>query len=62
MEKTTLDPAAYVAQMAAVMELPLAPDHESGVVENFTRLLAIAQLVNEFPLPAEIAVAPVFQP
>jgi len=42
--------------------LPLQPDHRPGVIENFARITAIAQLVTEFPLPEEIEVAPIFEP
>lgn len=56
------DPEAFVDQMAALVNLPLAPEHRSGVIENFERIIGVAQLVNEFPLPEEIEVAPVFEP
>ena len=56
------NPAEYVEQMAVVLDLPIAPEHQLGVVENFARIQAIAQLVNEFPLPDRIEVAPVFEP
>lgn len=62
MEEKMLDPAEYVEQMALLLDLQLKPEHRPGVVENFARIIAIAQLVNEFPLPAEIEVAPVFKP
>jgi hypothetical protein len=51
-----------VDQMAALVGLPLQPDHRPGVIENFARIRAIAQLVTEFPLPEEIEIAPVFEP
>ena len=57
-----LDPAEYVKQMALLLDLELKEEHRSGVVENLARIIAIAQLVNEFPLTAEIEVAPVFKP
>ncbi|MBD2744554.1 DUF4089 domain-containing protein [Coleofasciculus sp. FACHB-1120] len=52
----------YVNLMAKLIDLPLAPEHHPGVVENLRKIAAIAQLVNEFPLPDEIEAAPVFQP
>lgn len=61
MEKT-LNPAAYVEQMSELLDLPLAPEHHPGVVKNFATISAIAQLVTEFPLPADIEAAPVFEP
>ena len=54
--------AAYIEQMALVVDLPLDPKHRPGVVENLARIMALAQLVNEFPLPVEIEAAPVFEP
>lgn len=62
MEKQKVDPAEYVDKMALLLELPLAPEHRPGVVENFARIEAIAQLVLEFPLPEEIEAAPIFEP
>lgn len=62
MNSKSLDPAEYVEQMALLLDLQLDPEHRPGVVENFAKIIAIAQLVNEFPLPAEIVAAPVFEP
>lgn len=62
MEKKKVDPAEYVDKMALLLELPLAAEHRPGVVENFARIEAIAQLVLEFPLPEEIEAAPIFEP
>lgn len=52
----------YVARQALLMDLPLDPEYLPGVVANFESIAAIAQLVTDFPLPADIAPAPVFQP
>ncbi len=57
-----IDPALFVDQMAAIVELPLQPEHRQGVVDNFARIMAVAQLVNEFPLTEEVEIAPVFEP
>lgn len=62
MENQTLNPAEYVDQMALLLDLQLQPEYRSGVVENFERIMMIAQLVNDFSLPPEIEAAPVFQP
>jgi hypothetical protein len=58
----TLNPAEYVEQMASLLNLSLAPEHQLGVVENFTSIMAIADLLMEFPLPETIEAASVFQP
>jgi hypothetical protein len=51
---------ALVDNSAAALDLPLAPEHRPGVIENFTRIAIIAQSVMEFPLPEETEPAPVF--
>ncbi len=56
------DLAAWVDQMAALVNLPLAPEHRPGVVENFAQIAAIAQLVMDFPLPETVEAAPIFEP
>jgi hypothetical protein len=62
MMESNLDVSVFVDQMAAIVDLPLQSEHRPGVVANFERIHAIAQLVMEFPLPEEIEVAPVFEP
>ncbi len=62
MDKKTLDSSEYVDQMAMLLDLQLNPEHRLGVIENFERVILIAQLVNEFPLPDTIEAAPVFEP
>lgn len=62
MENKPFNPAEYVEQMAMLLDLQLKPEHRPGVVENFERIVPIAQLVNEFPLPETIEAAPVFEP
>ncbi|OCQ97245.1 DUF4089 domain-containing protein [Oscillatoriales cyanobacterium USR001] len=52
----------YVDRMAELIQLPLNPEHRPGVIANFARIAAIAQLVTEFTLPPEIEAAPVFEP
>jgi hypothetical protein len=52
----------YVDRIAQAIDLPLAPEHRPGVVDNFVRIAAIAQLVTEFPLSDTIEPAPVFEP
>lgn len=62
MEPNTLSVDEYVDRMALVLNLPLKPEHRPGAIENFARIKAIAQLVNEFPIPLEIEPAPIFEP
>ncbi|BCL37099.1 DUF4089 domain-containing protein [Nostoc sp. MS1] len=52
----------YVEQAALLLDLPINDEYRDGVVANFERIKAIAQLVNSFPLPVEIQPAPIFEP
>ncbi|MEH1832989.1 MAG: DUF4089 domain-containing protein [Nostoc sp.] len=52
----------YVDQMALLLDLQLRDEYRDGVVANFERIRAIANLVNSFPLPEDIEVASVFEP
>ncbi|MGB7441657.1 MAG: DUF4089 domain-containing protein [Coleofasciculaceae cyanobacterium] len=54
--------AEYVEQMSQLLDLPLKPEYRPGVVDNMTKLAAIASLVMQFPLPEEVEAAPVFEP
>jgi hypothetical protein len=49
LDSAEFDSAAYVDQMAIALNLPIAPEHRSG-------------LVLEFPLSEDIVAAPAFQP
>lgn len=54
--------AAYVDRAAAIVGLPIAPEHRSEVIEQLGRLLAVAALFMELPLPEGIEPGPVFRP
>ncbi|BBD66175.1 hypothetical protein NIES4072_01460 [Nostoc commune NIES-4072] len=60
MERFNVD--EYVDLMALLLDLQLRDEYRDGVVANFERISAIANLVNSFPLPEDIEVAPVFEP
>lgn len=62
MSQKSLNPAEYVDQMALLINLPLDPEHRRGVIENMERIIAVAKLVTEFPLPEEIEAATIFEP
>lgn len=62
MTEQSIEPAAFVDQMAAVVGLPLEPEHRPGVIDNFARIMAIAALVNDFPLLEDVEAAPIFEP
>lgn len=57
-----LNVGEYVDLMALLVDLRLRDEYRDGVVANFERIRVIAQLVNSFPLPDDIEVAPVFEP
>ena len=52
----------YVISTAQAIGLPIPDEYRQGVIENYGRILPLAQLVMDFPLPPEIEVAPTFQP
>ncbi|QLE59514.1 DUF4089 domain-containing protein [Nostoc sp. TCL26-01] len=56
------DVGVYVEQMSLLLDLPIPDEYQDGVVANFERIKAIAQLVNSFPIPEDIEPAPVFTP
>jgi hypothetical protein len=47
---------------AAVIGLPIAPEHRPGVVQFLGGMLGAGALVMEFPLPDDVEAAPVFRP
>ncbi|MEH2060346.1 MAG: DUF4089 domain-containing protein [Nostoc sp.] len=62
MRREGFDAGEYVDQMGLLLDLELRDEYRDGVVVNFERIRAIANLVNSFPLPEDIEVAPVFEP
>ncbi|MBL1201204.1 MAG: DUF4089 domain-containing protein [Nostoc sp. GBBB01] len=62
MEEREFDVEEYVKQMGLLLDLEIRDEYFDGVVANFERIRAIANLVNSFPLSEEIEVAPIFEP
>ncbi|MBU7587062.1 MAG: DUF4089 domain-containing protein [Nostoc sp. TH1S01] len=62
MQNQELDINKYVEQAGLLLDLHIKDEYYDGVVANFTRIQAIAQLVNSLTLPAEVETAPVFEP
>ncbi|KOP26118.1 hypothetical protein AMR41_12730 [Hapalosiphon sp. MRB220] len=62
MNNQELNVNEYVDQMALLLDLRLRGEYRNGVVANFEKIKAIAQLVNSFPLPEDIEIAPIFEP
>ena len=55
------DAATYVDAAAALIGLPLDPEHRPGVILNIERIAEMAELVMAFALPEETEPAPVFR-
>ncbi|MEH2117094.1 DUF4089 domain-containing protein [Nostoc sp.] len=62
MRREEFNVCEYVDQMALLLDLEIRDEYRDGVVANFERIRAIANLVNEFPLAEEIEAAPIFEP
>lgn len=62
MRREGFDVGEYVDKMALLLDLEIRDEYRDGVVANFERISAIANLVNSFPLAEDIEVAPVFEP
>ena len=62
MEEKIPTAAEYVDTISQLVDLPIDPEHRPGVVQNFERIMTIAKLVTEFPLPEDIEAAPIFEP
>ncbi|AVH70994.1 DUF4089 domain-containing protein [Nostoc sp. 'Lobaria pulmonaria (5183) cyanobiont'] len=62
MRREEFDVGEYVDLMGLLLDLEIRDEYRDGVVANFERIMAIANLVNSFPLPEDIEVAPVFEP
>jgi len=56
------DPETFVVQMASMLDLPAEWANQPGVIVNMARLMAIAESLNQFPLPEDLEVAPIFKP
>jgi hypothetical protein len=62
MSERSFDANAYVDAAAALIGLPLDPEHRPGVVLNLERIAAMAAMLMAFPLADDIEPAPVFEP
>ena len=62
MANRPFDAEAYVDAAAALIGLPIDPEHRPGVVLNLERIAQMAALVLAYPLPDEAEPAPVFRP
>lgn len=56
------DFGAYVDAASRLVGLPIRPEHRDEVISALAMIMAQAELVLEFPLPATIEPAPRFIP
>ncbi len=54
--------AAYLDQAAALLGLPIRPEHHAEVLAAFRALRAQAEIIMEFKLPRDTEAAPRFIP
>lgn len=57
-----MDHESYVKLAAEVVGLPIPDEYLAGTVLNFERSVVLARQVTDFPLPADVEAAPVFEP
>lgn len=56
------DFATYVEVTASLLQLPIPDQLQAGVVDQFTQIWRVAQLVLAFSLADDIDPAPTFEP
>ena len=59
-EKTSVE--AYVDAAAALIGLPIAPEHRAAVIANFELSRTIAAAALRVSLPDDLTAGPVFRP
>lgn len=62
MEGNNFNAQEYVEQMSLLLNLEINDEYKDGVIGNFERIKDIAEIVNNFPLPESIEIAPIFEP
>ena len=62
MEINNFNVQEYVNQMSLLLDLPINDEYKDGVIANFEIIKDIAEIVNNFPLPESIEIAPTFEP
>jgi len=62
MENQNFNTQEYIQQMSLLLNLPINEKYKDGVITNFEKIKDIAEIVNNFPLPESIEIAPIFEP
>ncbi len=61
-EATTKIIEDYVDSAEVILGLHLPPEYRAGVIQEFDRLLAMAKIVLDFPVPEDTEIPAAFQP
>ncbi|OKH38452.1 DUF4089 domain-containing protein [[Phormidium ambiguum] IAM M-71] len=61
-EKIPNAAAEYVDTISKLVDLSIDSEYRPSVIQNFERIMTIAKLVTEFPLPEDLEIAPIFEP
>ena len=48
--------------MSLLLDLPINDEYKNSVIANFEKIKDIAEIVNNFPLPESMEIAPIFEP
>lgn len=56
------DAETFVRQSAALSGFTISPEQMPGVVSNIKRIVPLARLFLDYPLPDEVELASVFKP
>jgi hypothetical protein len=62
MEDNNFQVGEYIHQMSLLLDLSINEEYKDGVIANFEKIKDIAEVVNNFPLPESIEIAPTFEP
>ncbi len=52
----------YIQQTSKLLNVHIQDEYQNGVIHNLQIIQQIAETVNQFPLPEEIEISPVFEP
>ncbi len=62
MKNDEFDAETFVRQSAALTGFTITPEQMPGVVTNIKRIVPLAKLFVDFPLPDDVELASVFEP
>ncbi|WP_428248180.1 DUF4089 domain-containing protein [Ferrovibrio sp.] len=62
MKNDEFDAEVFVRQSAALTGFTITPEQMPGVVTNIKRIVPLAKLFVDFPLPDDVELASVFEP